>query len=270
MTDNQYLVKPVIAAFKVLGELNKAGGPLSLAEVAARAELNRTTTFRYLKTMCALGYANLTADGEYEIGPAALLLVTEDARERALRCIAEPEMFRLRDKFGETVNLGVAKGKRIHYLTILESKKPLRLRAEVGDSDCFHCTALGKAILAYLPAEEVGDHLNNPLLRLTEHTITTRRRLDQALAEVRRFGYSIDREENEIGCICFAAPILMPGERPVGAISISVPTPRLTDRLDVLVADEVKGAADRISSRMSESRTTAEKTGQIRSARGRR
>ena len=268
--DDRYLVKPVIAAFKVLGELNRAKAPLPLAAISAQSGLNRTTVFRHLKTLCALGYAVVTVDGHYEIGPAALALVTEDARERALRSVAEPEMYALSAEFGETVNLGVPKGKRIHYVTILESPKPLRLRAEVGDSDSFHCTALGKAILAYLPSEEVGNHLNNPLPKLTDRTITTRRRLDQALAEIRRMGYAIDREENEIGCTCFAAPIFADGERPTGAISISIPTPRLTDRLDVHVAEAVKKAGIRISRRLGESRTTAAQTSQIRSARGRR
>lgn len=267
--DDRYLVKPVIAAFKVLGELNRAAAPLSLAEIAGRSGLNRTTAFRHLKTLCALGHAAATDDGHYEIGPAALALATEDARERALRQIADREMHALSDEFGETVNLGVPKGKRIHYLTILESTKPLRLRAEVGDSDGFHCTALGKAILAHLPAEEVGGHLNNPLPKLTARTITTRRRLDQAMAEIRRLGYAIDREENEIGCTCFAAPIFGHDSRPVGAISISIPTPRLTDRLDVVVAEAVKAAGSRISRRLLESEALAGEAGRIKSGRGR-
>lgn len=268
--DERYIVKPVLGAMRVVEALSRAEHPLTLPEVAAKAGLSKTTAFRYLKTFELLGYAEAASNGAYSIGPAIYVLSTDDARERALRSISEDIMRALHSTFSETVNLAVPKGKRIHYIFILESRKPLRLRAETGDSECFHCTALGKAILAFMPPHRVDEHLNKPMLKLTDKTIVTRLKLDRALGEVRKFGYAIDREENELGCNCYAAPIIDPDGSPIAAISVSIPTPRLTDQLDLEIAESVRGAAGHISRHISVSRSDALKSAEIRSNRGRR
>ena len=65
-----------------------------------------------------------------------------------------------------------------------------------------------------MPQERASVHLKARLTRFTEHTLTTRQQLDQALTLVRKYGYAIDREENELGCVCYAAPIFGWGDVP--------------------------------------------------------
>jgi IclR family KDG regulon transcriptional repressor len=261
---NRYGVKPVFAAFRTLEELARAGGPLSIADLAARTNASRTTTFRYLKTLAMLGYAEMTNSGFYEIGHAASALARSAGSDRALLVISEGQVEALSSRFGETVNVAVPNGKRLRYIKIKETSKPLRFRAEEGDSECFHCTAVGKAILAHIPSEVIPDHLNAELLRFTDRTLVTRRALDVSLAEIRRFGYAIDNEENEVGCVCYAAPIFSANGQPMAAISVSVPTPRLTDRLSLEIPQAVVEAATAITRRLG----TASSEGPGKSRRG--
>ncbi|MBB3933794.1 IclR family acetate operon transcriptional repressor [Kaistia hirudinis] len=252
---HRYGVKPVIAALRILEALARAGGPLAAAELAAMTGTSRTTAFRHLKTLVLLGFAEMIRPGLYEIGPAAAALGRDAGPDRPLLAIAERHVDALGARFGETVNLAVPNGKRLRYIRIKETAKPLRFRSEEGDSECFHCTAVGKAILAFVPRERVPDYLNAELQRFTAHTLVTRRALDIALAETRRFGYAIDDEENEIGCVCYAAPIFAGDGQPVAAISVSVPTARLTDRLGLDIPQAVVEAARAITQRMARSET---------------
>lgn len=268
MSDSKYIIKPLVSAFHLLDALRCAEAPMTLSEIAEETGISVSTSFRYLRTMSLLGYVTRQPQNNYTLGPAAFALAGEDSKETALQALAKGEMNQLVDEFEETVNLGIPRGKHIHYIAIVEPQRTLRLRAEMGDADCFHSTALGKALIAFMPKEQVDIHLKSRLTRFTEHTITSRRQLDQALSLVRNFGYAIDREENEIGCICYAAPIFGWGDSPIAALSISVPSPRLNSELDLLIPERVKRSADAITEMLRQSPITPDQQRDYRSRRG--
>ena len=245
------VVKPIVAAFRVLEELAGKVEGKSLAEVASATGLSKTSVHRYMRTLQLLGYVSPDRiAGGYLLGAAIWDLSTEDSSETILKAAASDTLEELHRTFDETVNLGRPKGRRIHYLRVIESGKPLRMRAGQGDADCFHCTALGKSVLAHVPAKQVADFLNEPLQQFTPHTITNRRRLLEELSEVRRQGFAVDREENEIGAVCFGSPILGRGDLPIAAVSVSVPSARLTTKLDLAISDAVTQAAKGIAQRL--------------------
>ena len=155
------------------------------------------------------------------------------------------------------------------YLAILDGQAP-RLPAETGDSECLHSTALGKAVLAWLPEAEIGNHLNTPLRRLTARTITSPARLRVALARVRRFGYALDDEENDPGCRCYGAALFGHGHRPIAAISVSVLAASVDAAQDLRLADQVMAAAADINARLAGARSSAAAAASLRSGRGRR
>lgn len=267
--EDRYIVKPLVGALQILDTLRSATDPLTLTDISKAADLSKTTCFRYLKTLGMLGYVTQHSSGAYTLGLSAFSLSGDDTKEVALRTVAEPEMKALVKKFNETVNLGAAKGKHIHYIAIMEpAKRTLRLLAESGDADLFHSTALGKAIMAFLPKELAELHLKSELQKFTEHTITSKRKLEQALTMVRQHGYAIDREENEVGCVCFASPIMGMSGRPIAAISISVPTPRLTSQLDLDIAEAVKASAGNISRNLQLEPLSDVRRDDLRSKRG--
>ena len=268
MANQDYIVKPLANALCLLDVLSGSGRSMSLRDVAAEAGISKTTAFRYLQTLTLMGYVIKQPKGDYTLGPASFALSTEDSRDATLKSAALEEMEALAAEFGERVSLGAPKGKRIYYISMIENETPLKLRAESGDADYFHSTALGKAMIAFMTPERATVHLKSRLTRFTEHTLTTRRQLDQALSLVRKYGFAIDREENEMGCVCYAAPIFGWGDMPVAAISVSVPTDRLSDDLDVRIPERVRERARAISARLRQNAPAKHNRDSFRSQRG--
>jgi IclR family acetate operon transcriptional repressor len=137
---------------------------------------------------------------------------------------------KLRNHFGETINLGVLDGGRVVYLEVMESPKAMRLSARRGDHDFIHSSALGKAIAAELHEAAIARILEiEGLPRLTSRTITDPDAYLNALAAVRERGYATDFGEAEEGASCVAVSI--PFERVAvrAAISLSAPATRFPD-----------------------------------------
>ena len=253
--EDRYLIGPVQNSFAVLEAVADAAGPLSLEDIARATRLPRTTAYRHLRTLTTLGYLLAVSGRLYEIGPAAAFLAGAGAADRALRALAKDEMVQLHGAWPYTVNLGVARGRRIEYVSVLDMpRRNDTTMVEPGDSDHVHSTALGKAIMAYLPPGERERHLHRRLPRLTRSTTTNRHQLDGLLSQVRRFGYALDRGENEEGCVCVAAPIMAGSSRPLAAISVSAPLSAIGPAAELQLADAVSRSAGRLSARLARSR----------------
>lgn len=85
-----------------------------------------------------------------------------------------------------------------------------------------HCTAVGKALIASLPEDELANMIRKQgLMRYNDNTIGSMRRLRMACDEIQQMGYAVDDEEEEIGVRCIAAPICNSNGEVVAAISIS-------------------------------------------------
>jgi IclR family transcriptional regulator, KDG regulon repressor len=245
-----YVIGPVVSAFDVLEFVLASARPVSVAEIGRGCDRNKTTVYRYVQTLLFLGYLQVTDGGGYEIGPSIYALQNDDARDRTIRAVAEPVIRELNTNLSETVNLGVPKGRRVYYLAILSGAEDCGGIAQVGDGDYFHCTALGKAILAFQSPEIRAAHLRPELLRLTDHTILDKRRLYAELSEVRRRGYAVDRDENEAGYSCFGVPVRNWRGVPVAAISVSLQSTRVTRTREFEVSECVMAAARRIEEKL--------------------
>jgi len=240
------------------GSLSKACGLLeatagypqgrTLAELADEVGMPKPTAHRILNSLMALGYVERPNAGVYRQSMLAKRLVSDSASRRLIEA-AEPHLRELHRRSKETINLGMLRHDRVLYLEVLECTLPLR-RVETRSSDAFHTTALGRAIVAFLPHDKQVRLLAKAKLeRRTPLTITDRKQLLSILERVAKDGYAIETDETDIGVTCIAAPILFPaipahGEAlsldPValaaGSISVSVPTARATgDDLDRLL-----------------------------------
>ena len=106
----------------------------------------------------------------------------------------------------------------------------MRMFTDVGQAAPAHCTAAGKAILAQLPPEQAIATVSPSRMQpRTAHTITTAEGMRRELEMVRAAGYALDNEEQEIGVRCVA--VAVPSSSPPAALSISGPSPRMTDAL---------------------------------------
>ena len=222
-----YYIEVLGKALAVMDVFVEAGKPaLSLRDLAAATQLNKNTVFRVLHTLTEHGYL-VKRHHDYEIGAKLAQLSNGHLRHRGLVEVCSPFLDALRDRFQETVNLGVLEGGQIRYVDVRESPHRFRLAERVGGSDHLHCTALGKAWLAHLPFERARQLLKQQgMPKQTERTIVTVSAMKIELARVRTRGYAEDDEESMAGAYCVGAPVLDSGGLPVAAISISGPTTR--------------------------------------------
>jgi DNA-binding IclR family transcriptional regulator len=155
--------------------------------------------------------------------------------ERGLRESASPFLADLANATRETVHLAVMDGLDLVYLDIIRPSGAPVMRSRLGGRLPPSVTAVGKAILAFSPAELVDAVIERGLPRLTPHSITSPEKLRAALVEVRRTAIAFDNEEQALGTVCCGSPILDATGTAVGAVSVS-------GRQGALRADRVKMA----------------------------
>ena len=234
-TESRYTIRAVERVCDILDLLQRSPGATSLAKIAGVVKLPKSSAFRYLSTLELRRYVQRNVvTGDYEVGMALLPLQTH--RIELLRRQALPHMSALRDRFQETINLGVLDRGRIFYIEIAESPRGVRLAARRGDRDPIHSTALGKAIAASLSEDQVRSILRSEgMPQLTDRTITDEGAYLSALAQVREQGYALDDGENESDGRCVAVPLGSISFR--AGLSLSAPAMRFSlDSVTTIVA----------------------------------
>ena len=142
--------------------------------------------------------------------------------------LAKEETDKLANETGETVNYVAEEHGLGVYLYKSLGSNGVNTAADVGNRKHLHCTAVGKAILAYLPEEQVEQIINHRgLPSKTSNTITNRSDLHDELNQIRKDGVAFDQEEIVRGLRCVAAPILGQNDEMYGSISVAGPTIRM-------------------------------------------
>jgi DNA-binding IclR family transcriptional regulator len=98
---------------------------------------------------------------------------------------AQPYLQHLSMKSGETVDLAMLDDGHVIYLQVVESPQRVKIAAAVGEQLPVHCTATGKAFLAFFPEDRVAQILRDGLHKYTENTRVSLSDLYQDLRETR-------------------------------------------------------------------------------------
>lgn len=233
--EKYYVIASLGKGLRIL-ELLAEHGELGVSAVARHLGTNRAGCHRFLLTLRDLGYVEKTEAGRYRPTFKLLELGMKNLDRFEIRHIAHPMMQELSRAFGETVNLGYWDGHAIVHLDKINSTEILRMDSGLGAVAPAYCTGLGKAILAFLPPEEIETYLHGVTFdALTPHTITSANGIHQELAKIRQTGFAIDNEELSIGLRCVAAPVFDYAGRASYALSVSGPTHRLPDsRIEII------------------------------------
>lgn len=243
------VVNSVDKAFRIVSRLANRGN-LSLSEICASEGLAKSTAFNILSTLCL--HRVVVKDerlGVYRLGPGLLPYARAAERDFELVAIAKPTIDALRDRTGETCYLTILDDDQVLYVYCAESRLVLRAYSALGVHAPLHCTSVGKAILAFLPAPRVDAVIKTRgLERFTKQTITTAVALRRDLAAVRERGYALDNGEHEDILNCVGAPIRNAEGEVFGAISVAGPAQRLPLARRQELAPKVMSAANEISS----------------------
>lgn len=205
------------------------GGVLQLNELARACGLVKTTAFTLADSLVCVGLVEREAAGGYRLGLRNLAFGREVERHLDVTALARPALLRLCALTRETVNLAVARPLEAFIVESFEGSHNLRVSSYAGTSAPYHSTACGRALLAFqAPAVIESFYQLGRFERFTEQTIVTVNALDAALADCRSRGWVVEREENEVGASCIAAPIFIGGVVQA-AISIAAPAARLEE-----------------------------------------
>jgi len=218
---------------------------VSLAEIAERVALPKSSAHRLLATLVAHGFVERDpATRRYRLGIRLFELGSAAIHERGLHSSAHPVLEQLTQATGETCHLAVLSGLEAVYVNKVDGPASISMSSRVGGRAPFHATSIGKVLTAWA-GEELRSRLASlRLAAYTSHTITDPRALEAELARVRTQGYGLDLEEFEEGLRCVAAPVRDQSGSVVAALGVAGPRRRFEDdKLEGLAAQVCSAAA---------------------------
>ena len=248
-----YVIKSVNNALDLLEQFKGDMDELGVTELSNRVNLHKNNVFRLLATLETKGYIEQNkATENYRLGVKSLELGQTFIKQLGFVRQAKPFLKEIVKQCNEMAYIGAIRQSSAVYLDVEEANQMVKVANGVGWRLPIHCTAIGKAQIAYVSEEEleklgVLDNMD----KFTENTIVDRAKFMRHLKEVAKQGYVIDNEEYNPGVRCVSVPVRDYTERVVGGISVCGPSFRMTDELlKTKIIPVVKDAGEKLSKRL--------------------
>ncbi|HEY8645985.1 MAG TPA: IclR family transcriptional regulator [Gaiellaceae bacterium] len=213
---------------------------IGVSEIARELELSRSTAHRYVSTLANLGYLQQDVTSKrYRLGPRVLDLGFSAMNSMDLLEISAPHLRQLSDETQHTVNLAILDGADVVYIERCRTTRPgqreIDLNLHVGARLPAYCTAMGKAILAFLPEKRLREIVKRiDFAPRGPNTLTDATALRRDLERVRSDGIAVNDEELAYGLRSIAAPVHSHPGDVVAAINLAVHRTMVT--MDELIA----------------------------------
>ncbi len=216
-------------------------GSMRIIDLSEQLGLHKSTVHRLLASLISMGYVTQNeASGAYALTYKLVEMSGKIIKNTDILNLIRPYAEKLSNECEETVHFVKKTGNSVLYIEKLESQsvkaRSFRLSSQVGLTRPMYCSGVGKVIMAYLPDDEVKAIWDSSdIEKKTDHTITDFDLMKKELALIRKKGYALDNEENELGIRCIAVPVFDYHDTPQYALSISTLISRMPDeRLDEL------------------------------------
>jgi DNA-binding IclR family transcriptional regulator len=246
----------------ILDVFDAAHTRLTLSDISRRSGLPLSTVHRLVSELERWRAVESDPDGGYRIG-LRLWELGQLAPGR-LREVAQPWLQELFEATRDNVHLAVRDGFEVLYLDKIYGPRAVPIVSRVGGRLPMHTTGVGKALLAHQPAPFIQSYLRRPLERPTCYAITEPGRLARELADIRRRGWAVTREEMTLGSCSLAAPVRDREHRVAAAVGIVVSSRRAAE-LKGLV-NPLLTAVARIEDAVASESSQAMETAHFRSA----
>jgi IclR family transcriptional regulator, KDG regulon repressor len=250
------LVQTIERVSLILDMVGRSPKGASIKDLSMGLDLPKGTIHRLLSSLSYFGYIRQdTETKNYFLGLKLMELGVLLKDQLDLGKVAEPILRSLAEKTGETAHMVIIDMGEIVYIAKTEAPQTtgsLKMVSRMGSRNPPHSCAVGKVLISHFSEEELEHHIGERgLLQRTANTIVDPNVLRRHLNIVKKQGFAIDDEENELGIRCVAAPVFDGKGRPVAAISISGPALRVTREKirDVLKVEVIKAASE-ISQRL--------------------
>lgn len=226
--------------FLVLETLAKTGS-IGLSDLCRETGINKTTLHRILNSLLYMGYVRQEeTTTHYSLSFKIWDIANQFVGKIDFVEESQPHLKALASMTGETAHLVQLDGRHAIYLAKEESESSIRLVSMVGKRIPLYCSGVGKALLADMTDEQIQRIWNESnIQKLTEHTITHFPDFMTEIHTIRKQGYAMDNEENELGVRCIAATVPHTGQSPHYAFSVSAPIQRMNDIRMKEIADYV-------------------------------
>jgi DNA-binding IclR family transcriptional regulator len=236
-------------ALAMLEAVAQASDGLSNADISRKLQIPKSSASYILRTLENQGYLGRDLEsGKYRVGLKVLSLSRGALGNIDVRGVALPVMRRLMQQTGLTCHLAVLDGPDAVYIEKVEPEGFIRMDTWVGRRMRVHATSVGKAIVAYIPQDELEEILRKRgMEKRTPKTITSLSRLLKELEKVREQGYAVDDEENNLGARCLGAPIFDERGIIIASIGLSGTTGQVSPQTMPRIVESLKDAARHIS-----------------------
>jgi IclR family KDG regulon transcriptional repressor len=242
-------VKVLHKALDILEAIRENPQGLPLGDVTRAVGMPKPTVYRILLTLQLRGYLGRKDDGGYVLARKLFSHPETDIVQQVLLRTAPPLIAELVARCRETVNLGILDGGEVLITHTVESPQSVRMTSKTGNRRNLHSTALGKVLISGLTEHEIVQLVRSKgMPRMTQYSLSTSEALLAEVKRVRKRGYAVDNQENELEGRCIASKIAGPDGRIVAAVSISVPAFRIDLTRLKLLASPLKQTCERISS----------------------
>jgi DNA-binding IclR family transcriptional regulator len=233
---------------RVLEALIAAHGPMGVSEIAAALDIDKANAHRTLAVLVRFGYAEQDPlSRRYRATVRVVELARSVLDSRDLTIVAGPHLKTLWAASRENTHMAVLAGDHLVYVSTINGPTMLSANAAIGQSGPLHCTATGKALLAWLPRAAQETLLAGiSYERFTPSTAPDAAALQARLAQVRQVGYAVDDREYHPGVRCVAAPVFGMGGL-VASLGVSAPADRLDSERLKVIAPLVVDTARRVS-----------------------
>jgi DNA-binding IclR family transcriptional regulator len=226
---------------------------LNISEISRKLEIPKSSTHVIILTLEKLGYVQKRADSlNYMLGLKAYGLGLGMMKNLSVSDVALPHLRVLVDEVRLPAHLAVPDGDQGVYIQKVDAPGLIKIDTYVGRRMDLHCTGVGKIILAYGPLEVLDRILAKPVyIRHTRNTITSPRALQREVAKIRKFGYAVDDEEEELAVRCVAVPVFHPTGRFAAGLSVTGTTEQIPLSGIETLADRLKQVAANMFQRVA-------------------
>jgi IclR family pca regulon transcriptional regulator len=222
--DAKSLVVSLAKACRVLEVFDGQEPELNLSEIGRRTNLDIGTVHRLVRTMVGLGYLQQGENAKrYRLGLKVIDLGFNSISRIHVQSLTRPILLSLVDSVIVSASVGVLDSSKIVYIDRVQvGLTPLGATRGIGSRVPLYCSAIGRAILAFLSSERCDQILEaEERVKLTPHTITSLREIRQRIDEARELGYAFSDQEMIPGVRALAAPILDREGRPLASLSVA-------------------------------------------------
>ncbi len=220
------LLQSLMRGLKALDILTASAEPVRLTRIARELGIEKSNASHLLKSLVAAGYAEQDESRRYRATRERASRADGHSLGEVVACkeLCRPILRRLVEVTGECAHLAVLVDERVWYVDKVDSTLPLKVDHPIGSLAPLHCTALGKAFLAF-----GGAGIPDALTVHTARTVVDRPALETDLEEARARGFTVDDGEFAEGVRCVARPVFDSGGGMIAALGISGPSVRIGD-----------------------------------------